>query len=78
MMTNSLVKPWIAVQRGGLGFPIKIWVDMAYNSWMMLSKLMTAKSRDAIAAPDISESAIMRKSEAVFATVAGEMFLGSG
>jgi hypothetical protein len=45
---------------------------------MMLSKFMTAKRRDAIAAPEISASAMIRSSEAVFATAAGEIFEGSG
>ena len=49
-----------------------------YNSWMILSKLMTAKRRDAMAAPEMSERATMRNNEAVFATVAGEMLEGSG
>jgi len=45
---------------------------------MILSKLMTAKRRDAMAAPEMSERATMRNNEAVFATVAGEMLEGSG
>jgi hypothetical protein len=39
---------------------------------MILSKFMTAKRRDAIAAAEIRERATMRSSEAVFATVAGD------
>ena len=38
----------------------------------MLSKFMTAKRREAMAAPEIRERATMRKSEVVFLTVAGE------
>lgn len=51
---------------------------MTYNSWMILSKLMTAKRRDAMAAPDIKASVTMRMKEAVLATVAGETFEGRG
>jgi len=45
---------------------------------MILSKLMTAKRRDAIAAPEMSASATIRSKKAVFATVAGDIPLGSG
>ena len=45
---------------------------------MILSKLMTANSREAIAAPDINAKATIRNKEAVFATVAGERSEGSG
>lgn len=43
---------------------------------MILSKFMTANKRDAIAAPEMRERAIMRSSEDVFATVAGDRLLG--
>lgn len=43
---------------------------------MILSKFMTANNRDAIAAPEMRERAIMRSSEDVFATVAGDRLLG--
>lgn len=49
-----------------------------HNSWIILSKLITANKREAIAAPEISAKAIMRNSEAVFLTVAGERSVGSG
>jgi hypothetical protein len=45
---------------------------------MILSKLMTANRRDAIAAPEMRERATILKSEAVFATVAGKRSEGSG
>lgn len=48
-----------------------------HNSWIILSKLMTANKRDAMAAPEIRERATMRTREAVLATVAGETFVGS-
>lgn len=51
---------------------------MAYNSCMILSKLMTANRRDAMAAPEIKTKATIRTSEAVFATVVGETPVGSG
>ena len=47
-----------------------------HNSWMILSKLTTAKRRDAIAAPEMRARAMMRSSEDVFATVAGDKLLG--
>ena len=50
--------------------------NATYNSWMILSKLMTANKRDAIAAPEMRARATMRKSEEVFATVAGDRLLG--
>jgi len=49
-----------------------------YNSWMMLSKLTTAKRREAMAAAETRDRVTMRRSEAVLATVAGEMFVGRG
>jgi hypothetical protein len=39
---------------------------------MMLSKLITANRREAIAAPEMSTRATMRNNEAVFATVTGD------
>jgi hypothetical protein len=51
---------------------IKIYTSNTYNSWMILSKLTTAKRRDAIAAAEMSERATIRSSDAVFATVAGD------
>ena len=51
---------------------IEIHSSNTYNSWMILSKLTTAKRRDAIAAAEMSERATMRSSDAVFATVAGD------
>jgi hypothetical protein len=45
---------------------------------MILSKLMTANRRDAIAAPEMRERATILKSEAVLVTVAGERSEGSG
>ena len=47
-----------------------------YNSWMILSKLMTANKREAIAAPEMRARATMRSSDEVFATVAGDRLLG--
>lgn len=38
---------------------------------------MTAKRRDAMAAPEMKAKATMRKREEVFFTVAGEIFEGS-
>ena len=43
---------------------------------MILSKLMTAKRRDAIAAPEIRARAMMRSSEEVLVTVAGDRLFG--
>ena len=43
---------------------------------MILSKFMTAKSREAIAAPEMSARVTMRSREEVFATVAGDKFDG--
>ncbi len=51
---------------------------LPYNSCIILSKLMTANKRDAMAAPEIKANATIRTSEAVFATVAGERSVGSG
>lgn len=45
---------------------------------MILSKFTTAKRREAIAAPDMRPSAMMRRREAVLDTTAGERFSGSG
>lgn len=45
---------------------------------MILSKLITANKREAIAAAEIKERATTRKSDAVFATVAEDTFEGSG
>ena len=45
---------------------------------MILSKLMTANRRDAMAAPDIKARATIRISDAVLLTVVGERFVGSG
>jgi hypothetical protein len=45
---------------------------------MILSKLMTANKREAIAAPEIKVRATMRNNDAVFLTVAGEMSVGIG
>jgi len=45
---------------------------------MILSKLITAKRRDAMAAPEIRARATIRNSDVVLATVAGEMVEGSG
>ena len=44
---------------------------------MILSKLMTANRREAIAAPEMRARAMIRNSEEVFVTVAGERLLGS-
>ena len=44
---------------------------------MILSKLMTANRREAIAAAEMSARATIRSSEEVFATAAGEMSDGS-
>lgn len=44
---------------------------------MMLSKLTTAKSRDAIAAAEMSAKDMIRRSDDVFATVSGEIFEGN-
>ena len=43
---------------------------------MILSKLMTANNREAIAAPEMRARATMRSSEEVFVTVAGDRLLG--
>jgi hypothetical protein len=48
-----------------------------YNSWIILSKLITAKSREAIAAPDMSPRATIRNKDAVFVMVEGERLEGS-
>jgi hypothetical protein len=45
-----------------------------YNSWIILSKLMTANRREAIAAPEMRMNATIRKREAVFVTVSLETF----
>jgi hypothetical protein len=45
---------------------------------MILSKLMTANKRDAMAAPEINTKARMRTSEAAFVTVVGERLVGRG
>ena len=44
---------------------------------MILSKLMTAKRREAIAAAEMRARATMRSKEEVFATVAGEISDGN-
>lgn len=51
-------------------------VSHTHNSWMILSKLTTANNREAIAAPEMRPRAMMRNSEDVFATVAGDRLLG--
>ena len=43
-----------------------------YNSWMILSKLTTAKRREATAAPAIRDSVTIRMSDAAFFTVDGD------
>jgi hypothetical protein len=53
-------------------------IEMTHNSWIILSKLMTAKRREAMPAAEISPRATIRSSEAVFATVVAETFEGSG
>jgi len=45
---------------------------------MILSKLTTANRREAMAAPEIKARATMRMSDAVFVTVAGATFEGTG
>jgi hypothetical protein len=45
-----------------------------YNSWIMLSKLITANNREAMAAPEMRMRATIRKREAVFVTVSLETF----
>ena len=44
---------------------------------MILSKLMTAKRREAIAAPEMKQRATIRMSEAVLLTVSFEIFEGN-
>ena len=44
---------------------------------MILSKLMTAKRREAIAAPEMRAREMMRSSEEVLVTVAGDTLLGN-
>lgn len=44
---------------------------------MMLSKFMTANSREAIAAPEMRASATMRSKDAVLFTVPVDRFAGS-
>ena len=44
---------------------------------MILSKFMTANSREAMAAPEMRERATMRIRDAVFANVVGDRFVGS-
>jgi hypothetical protein len=44
----------------------------------MLSKLITANRREAIAAPDMRASAMIRRRDAVLVTVAGDKSEGSG
>jgi hypothetical protein len=77
MPRNSLVKPRIALGRSEDGSNSDMDAK-THNSWMILSKLMTAKRRDAIAAPEMRERATILKREAVFETVAGERSEGSG
>ena len=43
---------------------------------MILSKFTTAKRRDAMAAPEMRARAMMRSSEEVLVTVAGDRLLG--
>lgn len=43
---------------------------------MILSKFMTAKRREAIAAPEMRARAIILRRDDVFAIVAGEMSVG--
>lgn len=42
-----------------------------HNSWIILSKFITANRREAIAVAEMRERATIRSREAVFATVAG-------
>jgi hypothetical protein len=51
---------------------------ITHNSWIILSKLMTANRREAIAAPEMRASAIMRSREAVFFTVEEGTLRGTG
>ena len=54
--------------------PLAVDVDglNTYNSWMILSKLTTAKRREATAAPAIRDSVTIRMSDAAFFTVDGD------
>jgi len=49
-----------------------------YNSWIILSKFMTANKREAIAAPEMSASATMRNNDAVFLNAVGDSSVGVG
>ena len=78
-MPNSLIEPWVTGEvQDRQSDTLDREKVYAHNSWMILSKLMTANRRDAIAAPEMSESATIRSNEAVFVTVDGETFVGIG
>ena len=49
-----------------------------HNSCIILSKLTTANRREAIAAPEMSNKAMIRRSDAVLVTVVGDRPEGSG
>ena len=51
--------------------------EHTHNSWMILSKFMTAKRREAMAAPEMRASEMIRSSDEVLVTVSGEIFDGS-
>jgi hypothetical protein len=71
---HSLIEPWIALQ--DFQSMKKRQSFQTYNSWIILSKLMTANKRDAIAAPEISARATIRSNDAMFLTVEGAISTG--
>ena len=67
-----LVEPWVARSEKHENSKPYAGAQGAHNSWMILSKLMTANSREAIAAAAMVERVRIRRRDAEFDTVAGE------
>lgn len=67
-----LVKPRVAAYKPCQPSQRSKFGAHTYNSWMILSKLITANRRDAIAAPAIADNVTIRIKDAVFFTASGD------